>query len=84
MKFTVKWQWKILISLIPFLQFYLLYWTSLNIVGVPEEQWLDIREGFLNNQRNHNEASEVGETEEDPIIAEARKLVGDDLIEINE
>ena len=54
------------------------------IVGVPEDQWLKIREGFLNNQRDQNEASEFGETEEDPIIAEARKLVGDDLIEIME
>ena len=56
----------------------------LTIVGVPDEQWLDIREGFLNSQRNHQDVSEVGETEEDPLISEARKLFGDDLIEINE
>jgi DNA polymerase-3 subunit gamma/tau len=54
------------------------------IVGVPEEQWLKIREGFLNHQRTHHEAGELGETEEDPIVSEARKLFGDDLIEIME
>ncbi|WP_338471247.1 DNA polymerase III subunit gamma/tau [Niallia sp. XMNu-256] len=56
----------------------------LNVIGVPEEQWLNIREEFLKSQRNHHEGSEIGDTEEDPIISEARKLFGDDLIEVNE
>ena len=30
------------------------------IVGVPEDQWLKIREGFLNNQRDHNELVNLG------------------------
>jgi len=58
--------------------------NHLQVAGVPEEQWLKIREGFLHTQRNHNEVSDLGDTEEDPIIAEARKLFGDDLIEITE
>jgi DNA polymerase III subunit gamma/tau len=58
--------------------------SHFQITGVPEEQWLKIREGFVNNQRNHNEVSELGDNEEDPLIAEARKLFGDDLIEITE
>ena len=64
--------------------FYFSWKSHFQIVGVPEDQWLKVREGFLNNQRDQNEASEFGETEEDPLIAEARKLVGDDLIEIME
>ncbi|WP_428910300.1 DNA polymerase III subunit gamma/tau [Niallia sp. Krafla_26] len=59
---------------------------SLAIVGAPEEQWLQIREGFVKGQRKHNEISGdvMEDHEEDPIISEARKLFGDDLIEINE
>lgn len=57
----------------------------LTVIGVPEEQWLTIREDFLSSsQRDHHEEGEIGETEDDPIISEARKLFGDDLIEINE
>lgn len=59
--------------------------TSLNlqIIGVPEEQWLTIREEFLKG--HHEEDSEqdgIEQTEEDPLVSEAIKLFGDDLIEI--
>lgn len=49
-------------------------------VGVPEDQWLEIREEFLQTQSQTGEQNE--EKSEDPLIAEAMKLVGADLIEI--
>lgn len=53
---------------------------KLTFVGVPEDQWKQIREDFLQNQQQDDGESE--EKQEDPLIAEAMKLVGADLIEI--
>ncbi|WP_062107838.1 DNA polymerase III subunit gamma/tau [Bacillus niameyensis] len=52
----------------------------LRFIGVPEDQWLHIREEFLQSQ--NEEDGESDEKQEDPLIAEARKLVGPDLLEI--
>ncbi|NHC43143.1 DNA polymerase III subunit gamma/tau [Bacillus sp. MM2020_1] len=52
------------------------------ILGVPEDQWLPIRESFLNS---HDGAEgETGEAtkEEEPHIAEAKKLFGAEFVEI--
>jgi DNA polymerase III subunit gamma/tau len=48
------------------------------ILGVPEEQWTSIREGFLNN----HSIQESEEKVEEPHIAEAKKLFGEEFIEI--
>ncbi|WP_141434504.1 DNA polymerase III subunit gamma/tau [Bacillus sp. 03113] len=55
----------------------------MNLIGVPEEQWLIIREEFLHSQSNHSEDEEMSSNEE-PIIAEAKKLFGADLIEVKD
>jgi DNA polymerase-3 subunit gamma/tau len=52
------------------------------MVGVPEHDWVKIREDFLRNQKDQDDTQQ--EVEEDPIIAEAIKLVGNDLIEIKD
>ncbi|RFU71527.1 DNA polymerase III subunit gamma/tau [Peribacillus saganii] len=55
----------------------------LEMAGIPEEQWQMVREEFLSTQQN--DPNETGAAaEEDPFIAEARKLVGDDLLEIKD
>ncbi|MBJ3843786.1 hypothetical protein JGC82_23845, partial [Salmonella enterica subsp. enterica serovar Kentucky] len=55
----------------------------IDIVGVPEAQWGKIREEFL--QDHQPEDSEANEPkEEDPLVAEAKKLFGAELIEIKE
>ena len=55
------------------------------VTGVPEEQWQQIRESFLHSHRDdHDEAGEIGEPVEEPIIAEAKKLFGEDLIEVKD
>ncbi|MBW8350979.1 DNA polymerase III subunit gamma/tau [Bacillus sp. IITD106] len=51
----------------------------LQFVGVPEDQWKQIREEFLQNQKQDGNKDE--EEHEDPLISEAMKLVGADLIE---
>ncbi|KKK36159.1 DNA polymerase III subunit gamma/tau [Mesobacillus campisalis] len=56
---------------------------QLQVVGVPEEQWLKIRESFINSQQNDG-SGEDGESEEDPLIAEAKKLFGEELIQIQD
>lgn len=58
------------------------------LVGVPEEQWLKIREDFLNSS-HHTVSSddEKGEGEsqkEDPVVMEAIRLFGEDLLEVKD
>ncbi|RDU34690.1 DNA polymerase III subunit gamma/tau [Neobacillus piezotolerans] len=56
-----------------------------SITGVPEDQWVTIRESFLSNhQPDGVEGQETKKSEEDPLLDEARKLFGGDLIEIVE
>ncbi len=61
---------------------------NIQIVPVPESQWLKIREEFVRNYRGQDVKKPVldqpVEVEEDPVVAEALKLFGDDLIEIKE
>ncbi|GHI01590.1 DNA polymerase III subunit gamma/tau [Neobacillus kokaensis] len=54
-----------------------------SLLGVPEEQWLSIREEFLNSG-HHDESGSTGESvrEEEPHIAEAKKLFGAEFVEI--
>ncbi len=80
MKFIVKWQWKIINLLKQSSQFFEeLTGEKYQFVGVPEDQWLEISEEFLQTQ---NQTAMENEDNEDPLIAEAMKLVGADLIEI--
>ncbi|RFU61472.1 DNA polymerase III subunit gamma/tau [Peribacillus glennii] len=55
----------------------------LDMAGVPESQWQQIREEFLAVQHIDSPDADVKQ-ESDPFIEEARKLVGDDLLEIKE
>mgnify|MGYP003417654164 CR=1 FL=1 len=55
---------------------------NLEFVGIPNEQWMPVREEFLSSQ--NIEEKEAEPKEEDPFITEARKLVGDDLLEIKD
>lgn len=56
---------------------------QLTIIPVPESEWTTIREDFL-NQQQAEEPAKKEESEEDPLVAEARKLVGNELLEIKE
>lgn len=56
---------------------------SLQIVGVPEEQWTHLREEFIKGHRDDDTDLLISEsTVEDPVVSEAVKLFGDNLIEI--
>ncbi|WP_433746066.1 DNA polymerase III subunit gamma/tau [Falsibacillus pallidus] len=53
-------------------------------IGVPEEQWMKIREDFIQNGQGEEGSQDGAAPEEDPFIAEARKLVGADLLEVKD
>lgn len=55
---------------------------SMALEGIPNKQWEQVRQEFLSTQSI--EGHEENKQEEDPIIAEARKLVGDELLEIKD
>jgi len=64
----------------------------LAIIPIPEANWQEVREEFVQKQKaapgegNDEGVETEGEPsqEEDPLVSEARKLVGDDLIEIQD
>lgn len=51
------------------------------MIEVPDQEWQKIKEDYIRNQRNEDEEQTP---EEDPLIAEAKKLFGEDLIEVKE
>lgn len=55
---------------------------SMEMVGVPEQDWGKIRKEFLKGKQDETNSQQ--EEEEDPLIAEAMKLVGNELVEIKE
>ncbi|MDF1511116.1 DNA polymerase III subunit gamma/tau [Robertmurraya sp. DFI.2.37] len=60
---------------------------KLQIVGVPEEQWLQLRAEFLKGHKDEDDSEQLdGEPSsgDDPIVSEAVKLFGDTLIEIKD
>ena len=64
---------------------YNLIGKRIDAIGVPEDQWIQIRESFVKTQHNDlSESSQFGDPEEDSLISEAKKLFGEELIEIKE
>lgn len=57
---------------------------QLTIIPIPEVNWLEIRQEYVQKQRQHQPADSDEKEESDPVVEEARKLVGDDLLEIHE
>ena len=64
---------------------YNLIGKRIQAIGVPEDQWTQIRESFVKNQHNdYPDDSQFSEPEEDSLISEAKKLFGEELIEIKD
>ncbi|WP_347548177.1 DNA polymerase III subunit gamma/tau [Pseudalkalibacillus hwajinpoensis] len=55
---------------------------QLEMVAIVEEEWQQIRAEFLKTRDESEPDKEGEEPAEDPLIAEARRLVGDDLLDI--
>ena len=55
---------------------------SCTIIPIPEEAWQRVRADYIKNQAK--QAGTADESSEEPLIEEARKLVGDDLLHIHE
>ncbi|SHG71157.1 DNA polymerase III subunit gamma/tau [Ornithinibacillus halophilus] len=54
---------------------------QLTIIPIPINDWTELRNEYVMKQEQSNPQEE---TNEDPVVEEARKLVGDDLIEIHD
>ncbi|MGP7819720.1 DNA polymerase III subunit gamma/tau [Niallia sp. 01092] len=65
---------------------YQLIGKKYKIVGVPEDQWLKIREDFLSSSyHSHSSEGDASETDKkDPVVEEAIKLFGEELLEVKE
>ncbi|OIU71602.1 DNA polymerase III subunit gamma/tau [Rossellomorea aquimaris] len=58
--------------------------SSYSPIGIPEDQWLPLREDFIRNSQNESPDGESGEPkEEDSLLSEAEKIAGD-LVEIKD
>ncbi|ASN03771.1 DNA polymerase III subunit gamma/tau [Virgibacillus necropolis] len=55
---------------------------ELTIIPIPENNWQELRNEYINKQEATTNQQE--EAAADPLIEEARKLVGDDLLEIHD
>jgi len=54
--------------------------SPVEMVGIPENQWKAVRRSYIENHiYGHRETPNE---EKDPLIEEAKKLVGEDLLEI--
>lgn len=56
--------------------------SSYAAIGVPEDQWTAIREDFIRHSKSSDQ--EGPDKEEDSLLTEAEKLVGPDLMEVND
>jgi DNA polymerase-3 subunit gamma/tau len=54
---------------------------QLQIIPIPEQAWVELRSDFLQSE---DMKTEKKEEKPDPFVEEARKLVGDDLLEIQD
>lgn len=57
---------------------------NLSMLSILDPEWQKLKAEFIKEQQQGQPSSEEQETKEDPLITEAIKLVGDDLIEIKE
>ncbi|MFD1359992.1 DNA polymerase III subunit gamma/tau [Fictibacillus halophilus] len=57
---------------------------NLSMLSILDPEWQKLKTEFIKEQQQGQPSSEEQETKEDPLITEAIKLVGDDLIEIKE
>lgn len=55
---------------------------KMTIIPIPEKDWLELRDAYIKNQEKSSTTKQ--ESREDPIVVEARKLVGDEFLEIHE
>ncbi|MDL4839136.1 DNA polymerase III subunit gamma/tau [Aquibacillus rhizosphaerae] len=57
---------------------------ELSIIPIPEVNWQEIREDYVSKQREQDSLGQDESPQVDPLVEEARKLVGDDLLEIKD
>jgi DNA polymerase-3 subunit gamma/tau len=55
---------------------------SLTIIPIPEQAWQEVRTEFINHQEQA--ATREEEQKPDPIVEQAKELVGEDLLEVHD
>ena len=62
--------------------------NHIRIIPIPEENWLQVREDYIQNKgANHTDSDSKEEQEEqevEPHIEQAQQLFGEDVVEIQE
>jgi DNA polymerase III subunit gamma/tau len=60
--------------------------SEMSFIPIPEENWQTLREDYIRKQRDQGSSDQEEPTEEkeDPMIEQARQLVGEDLLEIHD
>lgn len=65
--------------------------ANYQFIGIPEDQWIEVRESYVSTHDLAESGQEETQTEKpreqkatDPFLEEAAKLVGEDLLEIKE
>src|SRR5699024_8988946 len=57
----------------------------LTIIPIPADSWQDVRTDFIQNHDHEQQDEEPKEEEKaDPVVEQARDLVGDDLLEVHD
>jgi DNA polymerase-3 subunit gamma/tau len=57
---------------------------SLSMLSILDPEWQKLKADFIKEQQQGQPSSDEQDKTEDPLISEAIKLVGNDLIEIKE
>lgn len=60
---------------------------AVSFIPIPEAEWTSFREEYIRKQKkqgSNQDAEDDEKQQDDPMIEEARKLVGDDLLEIHD
>ena len=57
---------------------------DISIIPIPEKIWTEVREDYVRKQRQQEDPQEDSEQNEDPVVAAARNLVGDELLEVKD
>lgn len=55
---------------------------QMEIIAIPDHDWQELRADFIQNQEKSN--PEKTKEQPDPVVDEAKKLFGDDLVEIHD
>ncbi|HLQ72906.1 MAG TPA: DNA polymerase III subunit gamma/tau [Bacillota bacterium] len=57
---------------------------EMTIIPIPKEQWQPLRASYVKQAKGNKSADDQQEEQTDPLVEEARKLVGEDLLHVHD